>query len=150
MEIVLGVDVKAAGEYNITFSEFDGFTNGNRLYFHDKQAGISIPVSSGVPYTFSSPGEASIQNRFYLSLTGETTSVNAPQLYPNPVRDFMVIHVPANGSAKVTMSDASGNIVQEGVVSGSHRVDMRNYPGGLYIVKMQTTQGLVVKKILKY
>lgn len=91
------------------------------------------------------------------------TAVTDPQLsqgllhlFPNPTADNMQVQLnlstTANGS--LLLCDLNGNILKQ-LASGAlnaqanYTLTLENYPTGLYILKLSTDQGTVVRKIVK-
>lgn len=76
--------------------------------------------------------------------------------YPNPVKDLLTTDITADkpGIAHITISDNSGRLVYTNtasIVEGSNKVSINTatLPAGAYILKMQLSGDVVLKKINK-
>lgn len=88
---------------------------------------------------------------------GVTMAVNQPandseiRIVPNPVGDFLTIHLdqaPASGS--LLISDLNGReLLAKQIVESRTEVDMRDFPNGMYIVRLIQDDNLEIKKIVK-
>jgi hypothetical protein len=68
---------------------------------------------------------------------------------PNPVADFVNIGMTVTMD-EVTVYNSQGQIVRHEITNRSSvKMDLGNLPGGLYIVKIKTAEGIVTDKILK-
>lgn len=65
-------------------------------------------------------------------------------LYPNPVSS--ILHIEGDNVQHVTVYDMTGRIVCE---SSTNEVGMSTLPEGLYLVKVQTSEGMITEKIIK-
>ena len=67
---------------------------------------------------------------------------------PNPTNDY--VRISGNNIASVTIYNNLGVMVDNLVVEGnSVKVDMRHYDSGLYLIKINTEDDIIVKRILK-
>jgi|GEM_PF-2290045 len=70
-------------------------------------------------------------------------------VHPNPANDFIYIES-ANGLniEKITIFDLSGKILKD-LYTDFEKIDFKSFPAGVYYLKIQSSKGAVVKKILK-
>lgn len=152
--IALGIEVAREGDYEITFSNTEAFSAGKELFLVDKYEGKSVPVASGEGYGFSIHEQGKvITDRFYLSrmalLSAERNMADWVQTYPNPVKDELTISVPGGIPAEVQLMDATGSTVWSDQVNGEGRIDFRNYPSGLFLLKISNGAEVLTRKIVK-
>lgn len=149
--IAIGMDVKEPGVYTISFSNVEQFRYGQALYLIDSEEHQAIPVSDG-GYTFTlSNSSQPVNDRFYLSLSPESMgSEQVVLLYPNPVKDIVNLKLSrSNREAKATLFDFSGKALVQSAWRGESSLDMSGYSAGMYILRVETSDGVVVKKIVK-
>jgi hypothetical protein len=70
-------------------------------------------------------------------------------IYPTLVRDFLVVE--AKGTInKLQLFNIQGKMMESiNVNSGSYYLDMSRYAGGMYFVRINSSQGNFVRKIVK-
>lgn len=73
------------------------------------------------------------------------------RLYPNPTRDsFVIERVSGSGAGKFTIHAVTGALVQQGIMGvGATRttVDMKTVRSGMYLVEVQSADGVTVQRI---
>jgi hypothetical protein len=150
--ISIGIEAQEPGTYELSFSNAENFRYGKQLYLVDRKERRVLPVDD-LQYTFTiHTTGVTDHSRFYLSLSPvlvETTLEESISVYPNPVTDFLTIQLPDNEKAVISIFDGKGSTVLLDIMQGSHELDFRDFPKGLYILKLQTAAGVVVKKIQK-
>ena len=81
------------------------------------------------------------------STTFETEVTKDIMIYPNPSQD--VVHIQsADPIREIMISDIAGNIMYRSTTS-LQQVNLQDFPSGLYLLKIQTKQGSVTKRIVK-
>lgn len=73
-------------------------------------------------------------------------------LYPNPASSIVNILSPHQLEAEVRVFDISGKMlkmVDNAVLNNSYSIDVSHLPAGTYFIKLNTSEGEVVKKLLK-
>jgi len=69
---------------------------------------------------------------------------------PNPATDFVMINTDENG-IKAELVDVSGNVVSETKLqSGSNQLDLKNYPNGMYLLRISKDQKVGIFKLMKF
>jgi hypothetical protein len=77
-------------------------------------------------------------------------SGSAIMLYPNPVTDVLTISLPGTEGANVKIYNAQGMLVSAKYTeSNSLSLDMKDYPAGVYIIKITYEQQVTSEKIVK-
>ncbi len=72
------------------------------------------------------------------------------RLFPNPVRDWLIIELsPESQVTNVEVLDINGRIVQQAhkLTSNRYELDTRELPGGVYIIRLESTDSSLIRKI---
>jgi hypothetical protein len=84
----------------------------------------------------------------YSTSTDIAVEQSAISIYPNPVKDYLVIQN-ANG-ATFEITDIYGKIIETGIIhSDRQQIAIENYPSGIYLVNFMNNSRLISKKIIK-
>ena len=76
------------------------------------------------------------------------TGVNGMMVYPNPAKDNLTIK--AEGMKRVTITNTLGQVVYDNEVDTDNEViNMSQYDAGIYMVRITTESGSVVRKVSK-
>ena len=67
-------------------------------------------------------------------------------IYPNPTTNFVTIQSLDLPILQAKLYTAAGHLVQQ--QSFPNQLDVSNYANGLYLLELQTENGIVLKKIL--
>jgi hypothetical protein len=152
--IPIGIEVKEAGEYTISFSNFENFSYGNKLYFVDLEQGISMPVNalnSSAGYTVTLNAGTVNTTRFALSNGEPEISSSSLAAYPNPFKDRLNLGRLNVAKTKVSFTDMMG-LKTEMQIKGSNEnayVETSELKSGLYILRVLQDGQLSVKKVVK-
>jgi hypothetical protein len=68
--------------------------------------------------------------------------------YPNPAKDYVIINSMVN-SASIKLFNPLGELIYEGITSEEVKIDISNYPSGVYFAEWRTSDKVVVKKFVK-
>lgn len=80
----------------------------------------------------------------------EQVSVNIVEIYPNPVVNDLTIKSQGTVIHKVEILNSVGNIIHSKKIQDiSTSVSLRNYPVGIYFIRITTSEGIFVRKVLK-
>jgi hypothetical protein len=72
------------------------------------------------------------------------------EVYPNPVADVLIINNNSNGYMGIKVLAIDGAIMKSLNTSETTvNINVRNYPAGVYLVKVSTNNGLIIKQIIK-
>ena len=77
----------------------------------------------------------------------ETVEVSNLEIFPNPVKDVLTINYD-KAISQIDVYDLDGKLVKSFTTVGS-TVNVSDLSAGVYMLNMQTEEGLVVKKIVK-
>ena len=97
--------------------------------------------------------ETELSNTVYLGpsvgLEETTTSEQALVVYPNPVSDQLTLQ--GEGMQHIRLITVTGACVYESAMKHDEvKIDMTDLPQGLYFLRAQSEDGMVVKKVVKY
>ncbi len=71
-------------------------------------------------------------------------------VYPNPAKDVVHVDVPGIEEAEMFIYSMTGELLhQEKITSSRHTVDVSNYVGGMYLVRVVTGDNITVRKLIK-
>jgi hypothetical protein len=68
-----------------------------------------------------------------------------PTLYPNPVKDYLVVNV-GNHSTQFKLYSLSGEVLMSKIINGQAKLEMSSLESGVYIAHFNGTQQKIVKK----
>lgn len=143
-----------ASNYSLTF-ELENKPEDLAVYLNDRYLNTKTELSNGSTYEFTvdeSISESSDSSRFNLSFEQESLSDTSfthmeVRLYPNPVTNRLTIELPATIELEsVKLYTVLG---QEKKSAQSSPVDLSDLESGVYLVKVNTNQGQLTKKIIK-
>ena len=78
----------------------------------------------------------------------DETNVNGMLIYPNPAKDNLTIM--AEGMKRVTITNTLGQVVYDNEANSDNEViNMSQYDAGIYMVRITTESGSVVRKVSK-
>lgn len=150
-EIIIAVDIPAAADAPNNYDIRIGINaDGQNAPSYLTSAGCSIANPTPADQLGNFP-----DNNFILDLVGNgslsTNEVVASQvsLFPNPVVDVLNITLPASVELQsATMNDLLGKQTQV-LVGENNTIDMSQMAAGVYILKLETNQGSLTKKVIK-
>lgn len=148
-------------------------TGTTTLETFGSDASIYTSVNGGVaPYTYSWDNGTTFPNAFSLSsgdytvtvtdangCTGTATFTVDSQLgvgssmedglsvYPNPFNTSFSINY--SGTYTWTVYDVAGKLIERGNSNGQEQINLSNVNGGVYILKVETTEGLNIIRLIK-
>lgn len=116
------------------------------LVFRSTSGAINVSAPFNVNETFSS-NEALITNT--LSVADATIAANSIQLYPNPVQETLYIKDVNNVQiSTIQIIDISGRAVLT-IKGNQNTINLSILQSGLYLVQLNTSEGVITRKILK-
>lgn len=78
----------------------------------------------------------------------ETTETPDFDLYPNPATDYFLCRVKGEAKANFYVIDNTGRNIHSGTFTGKARIDVSNWPKGIYYVKVQASGFASVRKMV--
>ena len=97
----------------------------------------------------SEPANAYGSDATYVTVTVvslDENGVEGMMVYPNPTKDNVTIM--AEGIERITVTNALGQVMLDKVVNSDNEVlNMSQYEAGVYMVRITTSNGVVVKRI---
>jgi len=71
-------------------------------------------------------------------------------LFPNPVKDLINLRTPSNEMGSIFFFDLLGKkVIEENFSSNSIQIDLSELRNGIYLVKIETEDQIITKKIVK-
>ncbi len=159
--IPLAVGVPAAGSYSLSSAQLLNLDT-TPVYLRDLQTGAMIDLKQQPSYSFTvTNASALITNRFELVFSPQqalaTAAVALAQqvaLYPNPAKQTASVELPASlgrQPVQASLFDAVGRQVYTTTLPAQgatvHALDVRALPPGVYQLRLQTSAGLLVKRL---
>ena len=127
------------------------FVSGSGIYVAGGGDGIAVLWANGTADTLATGGIYGTHSVFVVENGGigvhDTESVNIA-IYPNPVKDVLIIE---NGELKienVEIYDGSGRKIVNYSLS-TNQINVSALPQGIYFVKLEMEKGTVTKKFVK-
>jgi hypothetical protein len=103
-----------------------------------------------------SPGYRLILNNIFLASAAPPLEKPKAEIslsfFPNPTKDFVNLQTHnMKGSMKITISDVNGKVLKSYSVenttdAAAHKIDLRAYPDGSYIIMIENETGVVEKE----
>jgi hypothetical protein len=153
VKVPIGIEAFKPGAYTLSFSNVENFSAGSSLYLVDTWEQRVVPVS-GPSYTFTIRDiTMPLTDRFYLSVNPtlpERSLAEMVQVYPNPVTEYLSIQLPEDMPAKVSLMNGNGGLITTGEFQGKLDLDLRDQAKGVYVLRIITGEGTVIKKVVKY
>lgn len=151
--------VKVFQNINLTIGFFPiGTVTQTSYTYYANNAGVIEPLFRDTSFTVNVPllGDPQntnqaqvISNSLTLGLDENIWLINKINFYPNPASNLLTIDNKSNQEIKsISLNDTNGRSILE-FKSTSNQIDISNLSKGLYLVKIKTENGSIVKKLLK-
>jgi len=134
------------------------FDKGNHLIVTGHFMSYQVTIGNDTLTNTTAPGTADIYiaklDSVFITSTGVQNNkiTNALHLYPNPVKDQLIISIPTdmNGEMMITVSDISGRqyIKTAIMVQNKMKINTSGLPGGVYLVKIQCDRFTEIQKFV--
>jgi hypothetical protein len=111
----------------------------NSVYFIDANIGSAVGDVGTILNTING-GITNLNNN----------NIEKPEvlIYPNPVNDIVQIECPQNTNIEII--NTQGQIIKKLITTNSNTtIDLTKLSGGVYIMKIKTINGIIVKKLIK-
>lgn len=111
---------------------------------------FSLTSSDVGQFGMNTPGFFAIDNITYEILGGmnDTNGELAVSMYPNPAQNSLTIQTKER--AKVTIMDLNGRILLESAIdANTATIGIETLKTGMYLVRVETAEGVATKKLLK-
>ncbi len=91
------------------------------------------------------------QNNVVLSSGIDELTKPSFQLFPNPIKDGWLNIQSTSPIQQIWIHDVSGRLIHQFVESHDElmRIDTRNWDAGVYLIKIQTSKGLLVERLVR-
>ncbi len=154
--IPLHLIAKVDGIYTFSVAEFSNTENNLNAYLVDVEANKKVKLKVGAKYSVALTNSI-YNNRFYLNYENSEVALSDSEVSLNDVDFFNnneSLSIINNGDAKasdIVLYDMSGKLLmQQGVnlSKGVSTVELPSLAQGIYMVKIQSNNSLVTKKII--
>jgi|GEM_PF-4496294 len=80
-----------------------------------------------------------------------SNKTNAITLFPNPAKDVINVVVPSNKKGMASIITVDGRVIQSNIniVSNINRINVAGLASGMYILKIETTEGTEMQRFIK-
>ena len=128
------------------------------LTFLDPCTAYELRVRTFCPTSVSSFANFDFSTSCFVGTNEVDTGINSLIVNPNPFVNKVTVNLDLSASNDVTISLLSleGRLIQRNalgiIASGNHQVQfdgLDNLPGGLYLIRVATENGVVVRKLVK-
>lgn len=160
--VPLAVGVPAPGSFSLRAAQLLNL-DATPVYLRDLQTGAVIDLRQQPSYQFTvAAASALLSNRFELVFSPQQPLATAPAalaqqiaLYPNPARKAVFVELPASLGRQVVAAalvDALGRQVRtmglpaQGTLA--HQLDLSALAPGIYALRLRTSAGIVVRKLV--
>ena len=160
--VPLAVGVPAPGSFSLRAAQLLNLA-ATPVYLRDRQTGAVIDLRQQPAYQFTvADASALLTNRFELVFSPRQALATAPPalaqqvaLYPNPAGQAAFVELPASLGRQAVLAslvDALGRPVRtmslpaQGALA--HRLDLSGLATGIYALRLRTSAGLVVRKLI--
>ena len=159
LTLPLQVFVPTNGTYTLRADQLRNMGSLN-TYLHDMQTGAMINLAQVSSYTFSMVA-TNLSPRFELVFSASVLAT-APaalsqqvSLYPSPTKGAAFVELPASLGGRAiqgTLVDALGRTVRTIALpaqgTAAHKVDVSGLTAGVYALRLNTSAGMVVKRLV--
>ncbi len=150
--------------YTVSGTELDPIVNDNCgiadiLNNFNKLSSLSgavIPVGkTSIIWTVSDNGGNDSVCTFDITVNEKTTSIlsmeqNGISIFPNPTKGIVNLECEGNNVQSVKISDTTGkNVFEKNRIHKQESIDISKLKNGIYIISIQTIDGVITTKIIK-
>ncbi len=154
-EIKLGIEIVSSGSYTINIDSLEGvFQNGQTIYLQDNET-QTIHNLSNSDYTFYINQTSELNERFILKFTDQTASTedfvfSDISIYPNPSKNgIFTVSFQQQPKLNYNLYDISGKqLLKNKTVLPNEKIDLSKLSSGIYIIKFNTKNKQVIKKLI--
>jgi hypothetical protein len=152
-KIFIGIEVAEQGEYKLSISNTEDFSNASDLFFVDRSQGVVIPVNEISDYRFSlADVRSAVTDRFFITRDKSEIAKYEGTLavYPNPVEGILNLRAASNiETATAQLMDQNGKLLLEYKWKGVGQIDMSQFRHGIFILKIKTADRIDIRKIVR-
>lgn len=80
---------------------------------------------------------------------GRTSINDQIEIFPNPTSDYLNIESSSDRLESYELKTLTGQVIQEGELTGKDIVSLKGIPIGVYLLSVSTTEGRINKRIVK-
>jgi len=134
------IDGSGLGTFVSSITGLSGFTT----YHLRSYATTSVATVYGSDITFTTQNDVAT-NINNASLENQVQNVN---VFPNPVKESFQISG-LDETCKATLFDLNGKVLIERQLSSNENISVKSLTNGLYLLRIETSEGVVERKIVK-
>jgi hypothetical protein len=151
----LGVDSLSC---NLQASAYEWLVDGHTLQGYTQTMKVSQNGSYAVRITDTAGCSSAWSIPFVYMPTGLSADIaEKVSIHPNPSNGYFILSLPAGFGTRVqiTITDAVGRKIYEQTLIHSERIeytkelDLSSQAPGIYVVKLYSEKGMIIKKVLK-
>lgn len=146
--LVVAISIPNEVDASHTTSFFIGSNSAGQSapgYLSSDGCGLSTP---GTLASIGFPDVHIILNVTGIALSVDEFSVSRVSISPNPTSDFVNIELhPSNTIESIEIYSITGQLVSK--MKSNTKVDISNLESGVYLMKIETTNGSTTKKLIK-
>jgi hypothetical protein len=83
------------------------------------------------------------------TVLGRTSINDQIEIFPNPTSDYLNIESSSDRLESYELMTLTGQVIQEGELTGKDIVSLKGIPIGVYLLSVSTTEGRINKRIVK-
>lgn len=117
-------------EFETKVNELLCFSNSNQMLYQNTTYNTCLIIHVGID---------------------EVKKITDFSIYPNPTREYLEVEMPQiTTEVRLIISDAAGNeILSRTIYNQKTRIDLKDFAKGMYFVKIVSTEGVSIQKIIK-
>ena len=153
-DIPIRIVANTDGEYELEIESIGTFIDLDKCFLVDLKTNETINIQTPFKYSFNYLVN-DVEKRFKISRKDNSENSQLVQVFPNSTTGDL--YISTNGNNKVfdirltNMAGMQmGNPDQEKLELNKLKLNLSDYPSGVYLVKIITESGVVVKRIIKY
>jgi hypothetical protein len=118
----------------------ENYVSGSAEILKDFVTGIVPSYSSSVSDHYPVRTKYVLQP-FAAAVALTASASAAPEIFPNPAQDWMMLRLSKGGEASVAVYDMQGRYLLQQKASGNSRLDLRSLPAGTYLIRVMAADG---------
>ena len=133
---------------NLSFIWAPGWYHAYPEYDTDSECSFSIVNAEGETIYTSAELEEGVFFSYdpcSVDAVEETTTSSSVNVYPNPT--IGMLNIEGQGTMHISVSNLLGQMLQETTVEGNTTLDLSHYESGMYLVRIETENGVMVQKV---
>lgn len=151
-----GFHYQPGGGFGVLGATGGWFTSYNSAgYVYSIYMGKEVPYAiqfgtwQGPGYSFQDMSIRCLKNSGPTDIF-EAQKTNSLLIFPNPAHEYFFIRLEKDGNAEVDIYDLNGKLIfQKDLLRPQTRINIDDFPGGVYFVLVKTSDGIYQNKLVK-